>query len=176
MILLNFILQMKFATRIFLVILYFFFANHLLKAQQPIISVVGLMNHHIVHMDPIMFTSQWTCLDVRTGLNVYYGKRVAGEFNLNCKVDLFETKIGVQFYPIPTNQQGTLKSRYLLPFDKKFEVCIISMDGKILFTQIYTGLMLFNGVQIQTNNLVAGTYILKIYSEDWQETCKFIKL
>ena len=50
------------------------------------------------------------------------------------------------------------------------------MDGKILFTQVYTGLMLFNGVQIQTNNLVAGTYILKVYSEDWQEACKFIKL
>jgi hypothetical protein len=167
---------MKYATRFFWVGLFFFYASDLLHAQQPVISATGMMNHHIVQMDPLMFSSQLTCLDLRTGLSVYYGKRVVGDYNLNCKVDLFETKIGVQFYPIPTNQQGTLKSRYLLPFDKKFEVCIISMDGKILFTQIYTGLMLFNGVQIQTNNLIAGTYILKVYSEDWQEACKFIKL
>lgn len=146
-----------------------------LSAQQPVLSATGKMNNQVTQLTPILFQTNMTCLDLKSGLQVYYGKRVAGIFNIECVINLFDAGIGVQFFPIPTHNQGTLKARKLLPPNQQIIVQIFTIDGKILSQYQYAGAILFDGVHVATDALVAGTYVLKVSSEGWQELCKFIK-
>jgi len=74
---------------------------------------------------------------------------------------------GIKIYPNPTNENITIESQ-----NKILEVNVIQLDGKMIFESKNEG----NNVIIRMNDLVVGTYITQVTTENGTFTKKIIKL
>ncbi len=81
------------------------------------------------------------------------------------------------------NQENSLKSLHiwlecssmLAPKSELFRISILSAEGFEVMARKEAGFTIFQGINIDLANLIAGTYILKIESPHFMDAVKFVK-
>lgn len=134
-------------------------------------AIPGLQNNGLA----IQFKSSATCLTVQNGIAVLYGERAKGEFAMNCEVILKPGSLGVKLYPNPVVNNTKVQFIKTPPKSELFKLSIWSADGFEVFARKESGLTIFQGVNIDLGNLIAGAYILKIESPNFIDAVKFVK-
>ena len=134
-------------------------------------AIAGLQNNGLA----IQFKSSATCLTVQNGMAVLYGERAKGEFAMNCEVKLTPGSLGVKLYPNPVVNNTKIQFINTPPKSVLFKLSIWSADGFEVLARKETGLSIFQGVNIDLGNLIAGSYILKIESPNFIDAVKFVK-
>ena len=66
-------------------------------------------------------------------------------------------------------------SSMLAPKSELFRISILSAEGFEVMARKESGFTIFQGVNIDLANLIAGTYILKIESPHFMDAVKFVK-
>ena len=123
----------------------------------------------------IQFNSINTCLNIQNGVAVLYGVRNNGQFAINCDVNLNINSLGVKLYPNPVKINAKVKFTNTPPLLETFNLTIWTTEGVLLSTRKESGYDLFQGINIDLSALGAGTYILKIESNNFVDALKFIK-
>jgi hypothetical protein len=63
----------------------------------------------------------------------------------------------------------------LAPKSELFRISILSAEGFEVMARKEAGFTIFQGINIDLDNLIAGTYILKIESPHFMDAVKFVK-
>ena len=154
------------------------FTTQIIHAQTNpafIMSSMGNMEGSSNTGMAIQFNSIATCLNVQNGIAVLSGERGNGQFAMSCEVSLKINSLGVKLYPNPVSANTRVKFLNTPPLADIFNLSIWSSDGILISTRKETGYNLFQGTEIDLRPLVAGTYILKIESNNYVDAVKFIK-
>lgn len=123
----------------------------------------------------INFSSIYNCLDVKTGLVVLNGIRNSGEFALSCELNLQINQLGIKMFPNPVETTTKIKLTKNPSLNEYFNVSILSTEGVPIKSIKELGSNLFHGISMDLSFLNAGTYVLKITSEQYIDVVKFIK-
>lgn len=88
--------------------------------------------------------------------------------------ELFKDNSGsLLLFPNPTN--SALHIKFNSNKQEKIKLSIFTIDGKMVFETMYPTVEGINLIQINTNNLSTGMYIVKIDGEEYSATEKFVK-
>lgn len=123
----------------------------------------------------INFSSINNCIDVKTGLVVLNGIRNSGEFALSCEISLQINQLGIKMFPNPVETTTKIKLTKNPVMNQYFNVSILNTEGFQIKTFKELGANLFQGITIDLSFLNAGTYVLKVTSEQYIDVVKFIK-
>jgi hypothetical protein len=151
----------------------------LLKAQEIpgvffMSSVGGIQNMSNNSMS-VTFTSNANCLNVQNGAAVLTGERGTGTFVVNCDVNTNFNTLGIKLFPNPVATNTKVKFINTPPLNDKFTITVWSNQGEKLSTGNATGYELYQGKLMNLGALVAGSYIIQIESDKYQDALKFIK-
>ena len=170
-------LKNKFLKKIISILFLFFFAlngNAQLTSgfiMNSMGAIPGLQNNGLA----IQFKSSATCLTVQNGNAILYGERAKGEFAMSCEVILKPGSLGVKLYPNPVVNNTKVQFINTPPKTELFRISILSAEGFEVMARKESGVIIFQGVNIDLANLIAGTYILKIESPHFMDAVKFVK-
>ena len=152
----------------------------MLSAQQIggafIMSSVGVLQNMSNNSMAISFNSSATCLNIQNGTAVIIGERGLGTFAINCEVVTKINTLGLKLYPNPVSIQTKIKFVNTPPLAEQFSITVWNSDGFKMSTTKASGYELFQGVLLNTNSLLSGTYILQIESSKYTDALKFIKV
>lgn len=123
----------------------------------------------------IQFNSITTCLNIQNGVAVLNGVRGSDKFTINCEVTLKINSLGIKLYPNPVNTITKVKFVNTPPLRTAFNLSVWTTDGVLLSTRKESGYNLFQGINLDASALGAGSYVLKIESENYIDALKFIK-
>ena len=157
--------------------LHFFLTALFAQAQngQFMMSSMGALPGTASSGLAIQFNSIAACIDVQTGVAVLNGARGNGQFAINCDVTMKFNSLGIKMFPNPVSNSAKIKLNNTPPLTENFNLTIWTTEGMLVRTQKETGYNLFQGLNIDLSTLIAGTYILKIESQDYMDAIKFIK-
>ena len=151
----------------------------MLLAQQTggafIMSSVGILQNMSNNSMAISFNSSATCLNIQNGTAVIIGERGLGVFAINCETVVRINTLGIKLYPNPVSIQTKIKFAHTPHLSEQFSITVWNADGFKISTTKATGYAIFQGVLLNTNSLLAGTYILQIESAKYIDALKFIK-
>lgn len=151
----------------------------MLSAQQAggafIMSSVSVLQNMSNNSMAISFSSSATCLNIQNGTAVIIGERRNGAFAINCEAITKINTLGIKLYPNPVSIQTKIKFVQTPPLTEQFSITVWNADGFKMSTAKATGYEIFQGVLLNTNGLLAGTYILQIESTKYIDALKFIK-
>jgi len=114
---------------------------------------------------PIVFVNK-SCLTINNGL-INFATPKIGLFNSSCFLDLpfIPTNVTWKVYPNPVVTNFTIKANNVSSIYKiPVWLELISIDGKIISTQLTDIETLSNGYIMNASQLISGTYIIKILS------------
>jgi hypothetical protein len=83
--------------------------------------------------------------------------------------------LGVKLFPNPVNSVTKVKITNVPPLNETFNLSIWTTEGAMISTSKETGYNLFQGMTMDLSRLVAGSYVLKIESNNFIDAIKFIK-
>jgi hypothetical protein len=147
------------------------------SAQAPVfvMSSIGSMGNASSSVSALNYKSNATCLDVQTGIAVLSGKRNTGDFAMNCEVTMKFNSLGIKLFPNPVNAVTKVKFVNVPPLNETFNLSIWNTDGSMISTRKENGYNLFQGLTMDLSGLTAGSYVLKITSNNFVDAIKFIK-
>lgn len=142
-----------------------------------VISTTGSFNGLQSNGLALTFKSSSICLSVQNGVAILYGDRGNGDFAFNCELTLKFNTLGVKLFPNPVINNNSTKVKFMNtpPLTENFNLSIWSIDGKYITSVKETGYNIFQGININLENIIAGTYVLKIESSNYLDAVKFIK-
>ena len=139
-----------------------------------IMSSVGSIQNFANNSMAITFSSSSICFNVQNGASVIIGERGSGFFVNNCAViERFNT-LGIQLFPNPVTAITKIKFTNTPQLNDAFTISIWNMSGIKLATSQAFGYEIYQGKLLDISKLNTGTYILKIESDQYSETLKFI--
>ena len=155
----------------------FNFAIHAQTVSNIFISSNGGFKNMQSSGLPVQFKSTASCLSVQNGVAVLYGERGNGEFAFNCEVSLKFNTLGVKLFPNPVSSNNSTKVKFINtpPLTEIFNLSIWSTDGLFIMSKKETGYTIFQGINLDLGNIIAGSYVLKIESSNYVDAVKFIK-
>ena len=142
---------------------------------QIVMSSIGMMGNASSTINALNFKSSTTCIDVQSGVAVLNGQRGNGQFTMNCEVTMKINSLGVRLFPNPVNHITKIKLNNTPPLTETFSLSIWTTEGALIRSQKETGYNLFQGLNIDLSGLTNGAYILKIESQNYMDSIKFIK-
>jgi hypothetical protein len=148
---------------------------HITIAQNFIVSSVGVIKGTSSNATSVNFASNVNCINVQSGIAVLSGIRNAGEFAINCNITQEFNKLGIKIYPNPTVSTSTIKFVNTPPLNDEFMVRIFSASGANLISRKETGYQLFQGIVLDLQSLVSGSYIIRVESTHFNDAIMFIK-
>lgn len=154
-------------------------ANKRLQAQQsPILmSSIGITSGGIINFsNPITLVSSQNCINVTTGLPVLTGTINTGEFAINCEVNIKFNSLGLKFFPNPVKSTARIKFINTPPLNDEFQISIWTEEGVMLKMLKQNGYNLFQGLNIDLSEIIIGSYLLKVQSNEFVDALKFIKV
>jgi hypothetical protein len=157
---------------------FFLLLSNLIVAQSfPAftMSSVGIISNTKSNSTAISFTSNAACIDVQTGIAVLSGTRANGQFVVNCNVPLKFNTLGIKLFPNPVIGSTKVKFLNTPPLTENFSLTVWTMEGAMAISRKESGYNIFQGVIIDMSKLIAGTYIIKIESDNYVDAIKFIK-
>jgi hypothetical protein len=151
---------------------HFNFAN----SQSILMSSMGMLPGTTNNASAIMFKSNTNCIDVQSGLTIFNRSNGSGEFDINCIVAQQFNMLGMKLFPNPVVSNAKLKLNNLPGSSQDFTVSVWDNQGKLISNTKETSLQLFQGLTLNFDFLIAGSYILKVESPVYLEAIKFIKV
>lgn len=140
-----------------------------------VMSTVGALPGTASNGLAIQFNSIANCIDVQSGIAVLSGSRGNGQFAINCEVVMKFNSLGIKMFPNPVSNLTKVKLNNTPPLTEIFNLSIWTTEGILFKTVKESGYNLFQGLNIDLSNLIAGTYVLKIESSNYVDAIKFIK-
>jgi hypothetical protein len=155
----------------------FNFAIHAQTVSNIFISSNGGFKNMQSSGLPVQFKSTASCLSVQNGVAVLYGERGNGEFAFNCEVSLKFNTLGIKLFPNPVISNNSTKVKFINtpPLTETFNLSIWSTNGLFIISKKETGYNIFQGINLDLGNIIAGSYVLKIESSNYFDAVKFIK-
>ena len=152
------------------------FISQISTAQTLLFSSVGSLKGISNNSTSVNFKSSATCIDIQSGVAVFSAPRGFGEFAINCDIKQQFNKLGIKMYPNPAKSITKLKFDTTPPLTEKFNISIWNTEGFLVSSRIETGYSIFQGLNIDLNSLVSGSFILKVESAGYLDAIKFIKV
>jgi hypothetical protein len=115
------------------------------------------------------------CLQVHTGLSLYYAQKNTGIFAVDCWSQDSIKPFQFLFYPNPVISQATLSVSLLLP-NQSVQLLIVDAMGRTIRKQVISLASLYNGKVLALSQLSSGVYFLVISNASIQKVIKFIKM
>jgi hypothetical protein len=140
-----------------------------------IMSSVGGIQNMSNNSMALTFMSNTNCLNVQNGTAVLTGDRGTGLFAVNCEVKTKFNTLGIKLYPNPVIATTKIKFINTPPLNDQFNISIWGADGFKITNGKATGYELYQGMPLDFSMLHAGSYIIRIESEKYQDALKFIK-
>jgi hypothetical protein len=145
------------------------------NAQGFMMSSIGMMAGTSSNATALNFKSNANCIDVQSGIAVYNGVRSFGEFAVNCEITQQFNKLGIKLFPNPARTTTKIKFINTPPLTEVFSLTIWNTEGEIISTRKETSYTIFQGIELNVTNLISGSYVLTIESNQYIEAIKFIK-
>ena len=146
------------------------------NGQSILMSSMGILPGTTNNASAIMFKSNNNCIDVQTGLTLFNRSNGSGEFDINCIVAQQFNMLGMKLFPNPVVSNAKLKLNNLPGSSQDFTVSVWDNQGKLISNTKENSLQLFQGLTLNFDFLIAGSYILKVESPVYLEAIKFIKV
>jgi hypothetical protein len=140
-----------------------------------IMSSVGSIQNFSNNSIAIVFNSNSTCLNLQNGAAVHNSERGIGLFVSNCLVNTKFNQLGIILFPNPVSSNTRVKFKNTPPLDDDFSISIWNVKGFKIFSTNAKGYELSQGKLMDFSTLNAGTFIIKIESENYIDALKFIK-
>ncbi len=140
-----------------------------------IMSSMGGIQNMSNNSMALTFMSNTNCLNVQNGTAVLTGDRGTGLFAVNCEVKTKFNTLGIKLYPNPVIATTKIKFINTPPLNDQFNISIWGADGFKITSGKATGYELYQGMPLDFSMLHAGSYIIRIESEKYQDALKFIK-
>jgi hypothetical protein len=115
------------------------------------------------------------CLQLHTGLYLYYAQKNTGLFAVDCWAQDSIKPLQFLFYPNPVFSQATLFVSLWLP-NQSVQVLIVDALGRTIRKQIISLASLYSGQVVELSQLSSGVYFLVISNETLKKVIKFIKM
>jgi len=138
-------------------------------------SSIGSIQNMSNNSMAVTFTSNANCLNIQSGSAVLTGERGTGLFAINCEVKTKFNTLGIKLYPNPVIASTKIKFINTPPLNEQFNISIWGADGFKITNGKATGYELYQGAPLDFSMLHAGSYIIRIESEKYQDALKFIK-
>ena len=148
------------------------FAQHAIFMMS---SIGGLSSGVAANATAVQFKSSANCIDVQNGIAVLNGTRALGDFAINCDIKVKFNALGIKMFPNPVSSVAKIKFNNTPPLTEEFKISIWSSTGAFMSSKKETGFNIFQGVFMDMNDLVDGTYVLQIESSTYLDAIKFIK-
>jgi hypothetical protein len=140
-----------------------------------IMSSIGSIQNMSNNSMAVTFTSNANCLNIQNGAAVLTGERGVGLFAINCEVNTKFNTLGIKLYPNPVIATTKIKFINTPPLNEQFNISIWGADGFKITSGKATGYELYQGMPLDFSMLHAGSYIIRIESEKYQDALKFKK-
>jgi Secretion system C-terminal sorting domain len=115
------------------------------------------------------------CLQLHTGLSLFYAKKSTGLFTVDCTSQDSIQPIRFLFYPNPVFSQATLSVSLWLS-NQSVQLRIVDALGRTVRKQVISSASLYNGQVLELSQLSSGVYFLEISHASLQKIIKFIKM
>ena len=123
---------------------------------------------------PITFDSKNACLTIKNGVTLYQAPALhRGVFVSNCN-NYTNEKINFIITPNPINGIGKIYAEGINSLSKQFTVLILDAKGMKIKVIKREGISFTSGVELFMGDAAAGIYFANIYSDNFNQTIKFI--
>jgi hypothetical protein len=154
---------------------FLYFIIYTVSAQNFIISSIGRLKGVSSNSSAFVISNSSNCLNAYSGIALFETPKNNGKFEITCFVNYEFNKLGLVFYPNPTRVISHVRFIKIPPLDEIFSISIWSIQGNLLLSQKESGYNLYNGIELNLNKLIPGSYILNIETSRFFDTIKFIK-
>ncbi|MEN9696646.1 MAG: hypothetical protein RLZ56_67 [Bacteroidota bacterium] len=139
-------------------------------------SSVGFMGNIATNSETIQFNRTKNCLFVENGLSLANLQKTGNKFVMGCPTGLQFNTLGLKFYPNPVYTNAHLRLQNKPPINSLFTLSIWTIDGHIVNSSKIASNELVYGTILQLSYLEAGSYILKLETNQFVDAIKFVKL
>lgn len=144
--------------------------------QNFLMSSIGPIPGTSSNMTALNFKSNSNCMDVQSGLAVLNNTTRLGNFDVNCILSTQFNTLGLKLFPNPVQSNARLRLSSNPSTYQNFKISIWNTDGHMISQSYESSAQLYQGLLMNLNNLVAGSYLLKAESSVYIEAIKFIKV
>lgn len=141
------------------------------------VSVVGSFSQGM-HASSLVqsFNKRTECLQLNTGLYLYYGVKGNSRFELNCQTGSIVTPVDIRLFPNPVRNYVRLEGSGISENDQNLSLSLYDAAGKRLWEQVITVSQLIAGTSFFWGWLQSGNYYLRVDGEKLHRVIPFIKL
>ena len=149
------------------------------RSFSPIASSNGTLTSS---SSPFVMYGQGKCVTSATGLSVLsIANNGTGSFGASCKeippvANVLKVSVSLKVYPNPTNGLTTLKCEGEFDANLFCQVRIMSIEGKMMMSQMVSMKDVQAGYMINATAYAAGTYVVVMDFMDQRYNMKFIKI
>ena len=141
------------------------------------VSVVGSFSQGMRASSLVQsFNKRTECLQLNTGLFLYYAIKGSSKFDLACQSSPSVTPIDIQLFPNPVRNYVRLEGSGLLDIDQSISLSLFDAAGKRLWGQVIPVSQLIAGTSFFWGWLQSGNYYLRVDGEELHRVIPFIKL
>ena len=141
------------------------------------VSVVGSFSQGMRATSLVQsFNKRTECLQLNTGLYLYYGVKGNSRFELTCQTGSIVTPVDIRLFPNPVRNYVRLEGSGISENDQNLSLSLYDAAGKRLWEQVITVSQLIAGTSFFWGWLQSGNYYLRVDGEELHRVIPFIKL
>jgi hypothetical protein len=141
------------------------------------VSVVGSFSQGMRASSLVQsFNKRTECLQLNTGLYLYYGVKGNSRFELTCQTGSIVTPVDIRLFPNPVRNYVRLEGSGISENDQNLSLSLYDAAGKRLWEQVITVSQLIAGTSFFWGWLQSGNYYLRVDGEELHRVIPFIKL
>ena len=141
------------------------------------VSVVGSFSQGMRASSLVQsFNKRTECLQLNTGLFLYYAIKGSNKFELTCQTNSSDTPIDIRLFPNPVRNYVRLEGSGPLDIDQNLSLSLFDAAGKRLWGQVISVSQLIAGTSFFWGWLQSGNYYLRVDGEELYRVIPFIKL
>ncbi|MEY4586416.1 MAG: Secretion system C-terminal sorting domain [Bacteroidota bacterium] len=141
------------------------------------VSVVGSFSQGMRASSLVQsFNKRTECLQLNTGLYLYYGVKGNSRFELTCQSGSIVTPVDIRLFPNPVRNYVRLEGSGISENDQNLSLSLYDAAGKRLWEQVITVSQLIAGTSFFWGWLQSGNYYLRVDGEELHRVIPFIKL
>ena len=141
------------------------------------VSVVGSFSQGMRASSLVQsFNKRTECLQLNTGLFLYYGIKGNSRFELTCQTGSIVTPVDIRLFPNPVRNYVRLAGSGISENDQNLSLSLYDAAGKRLWEQVITVSQLIAGTSFFWGWLQSGNYYLRVDGEELHRVIPFIKL
>lgn len=141
------------------------------------VSVVGSFSQGMRASSLVQsFNKRTECLQLNTGLYLYYGIKGNARFELTCQTGPIVIPNDIRLYPNPVRNYVRIEGSGFPDNDQNLSLSLYDAAGKRLWMQVIATSQLIGGASFFWGWLQSGNYYLRVDGEELHRVIPFIKL